>query len=241
MDLSLSGLGLTRTPNGVDRLANEVDQPYTNGYVPPVRFARPPAYTGEQTGRYPDQIGRNRLDTDSPFQRGGLGTLEKTRQNMSVAKTESFSARQIRTGWNLSETTIAEALQKEISTKSACTWGNGIWGMRPGVRKIRDIMKILAVVTSPHYPFSIPTITSSIHPTIRAGIHKLPGRKPGEYLTHREADEAVKLIRNGKTSLSSSRCPITRCILQSRRFRKWQTNTNGRKACRKLTVNMPQW
>ena len=33
------------------------------------------------------------------------------------------------------------------------------------------------------------------HPTIRAGIHKLPGRKQGEYLTHREADEAVKLIR----------------------------------------------
>ena len=26
----------------------------------------------------------------------------------------------------------------------------------------------------------------------------MPGRKPGEYLTHREADEAVKLIRNWK-------------------------------------------
>ena len=36
------------------------------------------------------------------------------------------------------------------------------------------------------------------HPTIRAGIHKLPGRKQGEYLTHREADEAVKLIRKWK-------------------------------------------
>ena len=40
--------------------------------------------------------------------------------------------------------------------------------------------------------------TKHRHPTIRAGIHKLPGRKPGEYLTHREADEAVKLIRQWK-------------------------------------------
>ena len=36
------------------------------------------------------------------------------------------------------------------------------------------------------------------HPTIRAGIHKLPGRKKGEYLTDREADEAVGLIRKWK-------------------------------------------
>lgn len=36
------------------------------------------------------------------------------------------------------------------------------------------------------------------HETIRAGIYKLPGRKPGEYLTHREADEAEALIRSWK-------------------------------------------
>jgi arylsulfatase A-like enzyme len=36
------------------------------------------------------------------------------------------------------------------------------------------------------------------HPSIRKGIFKLPGRKKGEYLTHREADEAVGLIRQWK-------------------------------------------
>ncbi len=36
------------------------------------------------------------------------------------------------------------------------------------------------------------------HAMIRAGIPGLPGRKKGEYLTHREADEAVKLIRDWK-------------------------------------------
>ena len=33
------------------------------------------------------------------------------------------------------------------------------------------------------------------HETLRQGIHNLPGRKEGEYLTHREADEAEALIR----------------------------------------------
>ena len=33
---------------------------------------------------------------------------------------------------------------------------------------------------------------------LRSGIPFLPGRKPGEYLTHREGDEAVKLIRQWK-------------------------------------------
>ena len=33
---------------------------------------------------------------------------------------------------------------------------------------------------------------------IRAGIPGLPGRKPGQYLTHREAEEAVELIRAWK-------------------------------------------
>ncbi len=33
------------------------------------------------------------------------------------------------------------------------------------------------------------------HETLRQGIHNLPGRKKGEYLTHREADEAEALIR----------------------------------------------
>jgi arylsulfatase A len=36
------------------------------------------------------------------------------------------------------------------------------------------------------------------HPMIRAGIPGLEGRKPGQYLTHREAEEAVALIANWK-------------------------------------------
>jgi arylsulfatase A-like enzyme len=36
------------------------------------------------------------------------------------------------------------------------------------------------------------------HPMIRSGIPSLPGRKAGEFLTHREADEAVELIRQWK-------------------------------------------
>jgi arylsulfatase A-like enzyme len=36
------------------------------------------------------------------------------------------------------------------------------------------------------------------HPMIRAGIPFLPGRETGEFLTHREADEAVQLIRQWK-------------------------------------------
>jgi arylsulfatase A-like enzyme len=36
------------------------------------------------------------------------------------------------------------------------------------------------------------------HETLREGIYKLPGRIPGEYLTAREADEAVALIEQWK-------------------------------------------
>ncbi len=41
-------------------------------------------------------------------------------------------------------------------------------------------------------PYNEPT---SKHESLRKGIYNLPGRKPGEYLTHREADEAESLIR----------------------------------------------
>jgi len=42
------------------------------------------------------------------------------------------------------------------------------------------------------------TKPSHKHPMIQAGIPGLPGRKEGEYLTHREADEACDLIRQWK-------------------------------------------
>ena len=67
------------------------------------------------------------------------------------------------------------------------------------------------------------------HPTIQAGIHKLPGRKPGEYLTHREADEAVKLIRQWKNQPFSYKSHIMQCILPFRRFRKLRISTSSRR------------
>ncbi len=44
----------------------------------------------------------------------------------------------------------------------------------------------------------IPLTTNALYPLIRAGIHQLPGRMPGEFLTKRESDEVVSLIEQWK-------------------------------------------
>jgi arylsulfatase A-like enzyme len=97
-----------------------------------------------------------------------------------------------------SEITIAEALQKnKYKTAYIGKWHLGDEAWYPENQGYHENFGGCDYGQPPSFfdPYNNP---KHKHPTIRAGIHKLPGRKPGEYLTHREADEAVKLIRQWK-------------------------------------------
>ena len=133
----------------------------------------------------------------SLFQRGGLGTPEKNPTEYVGARTANSLCPPNPYWMDSSEITLAENLRKSgYKTAYVGKWhlGDEAWypekqgyhenfgGCDYGQPLVFD-------------PYNNP---KHRHPTIRAGIHKLPGRKPGEYLTHREADEAVKLIRKWK-------------------------------------------
>jgi arylsulfatase A-like enzyme len=193
MDLSCQGSDFYRTPN-VDRLAKE-GITYTNGYAACAVCS--PTRAAVQTGRYPHRLGV----TDwirSLFQRGGLGTPEKNPTEYVGGKNRKLLCPPNPYWMESSEITIAEALQKnKYKTAYIGKWHLGDEAWYPENQGYHENFGGCDYGQPPSFfdPYNNP---KHKHPTIRAGIHKLPGRKPGEYLTHREADEAVKLIRKWK-------------------------------------------
>jgi len=193
MDLSCQGSDFYRTPN-VDRLAKE-GITYTNGYAACAVCS--PTRAAVQTGRYPHRLGV----TDwirSLFQRGGLGTPEKNPTEYVGGKNRKLLCPPNPYWMESSEITIAEALQKnKYKTAYIGKWHLGDEAWYPEKQGYHENFGGCDYGQPPSFfdPYNNP---KHKHPTIRAGIHKLPGRKPGEYLTHREADEAVKLIRQWK-------------------------------------------
>ncbi|OUU10716.1 MAG: hypothetical protein CBC00_04470 [Verrucomicrobia bacterium TMED40] len=193
MDLSCQGSDFYRTPN-IDRLAKE-GVLFTNGYAACAVCS--PTRAAVQTGRYPHRLGV----TDwirSLFQRGGLGTPEKNPTEYVGGKNRKLLCPPNPYWMESSEITLAEALGGNgYKTAYIGKWHLGDEAWYPENQGYHQNFGGCDYGQPPSYfdPFNKP---SHRHPTIRAGIHKLPGRKKGEYLTHREADEAVGLIRKWK-------------------------------------------
>ena len=193
MDLSCQGSDFYRTPH-VDRLAREGIL-FTNGYAACAVCS--PTRAAVQTGRYPHRLGV----TDwirSLFQRGGIGTPEKNPTEYVRAKNRKLLCPPNPYWMESSEITLAEALGGNgYKTAYIGKWHLGDEAWYPENQGYHENFGGCDYGQPPSYfdPFNKP---SHQHPTIRAGIHKLPGRKKGEYLTHREADETVGLIRKWK-------------------------------------------
>lgn len=193
MDLSCQGSDYYRTPN-VDRIAAE-GMRFTNGYAACAVCS--PTRAAVQTGRYPGRIGV----TDwirSLFQRGGLGTPAQNPTEYVGGRNQALLCPPNPYWMEHAEITIAEALHDD-GYKSAYIgkWHLGDESWYPTGQGYDVNRGGCDYGQPPSYfdPFNQP---GHKHEMIRAGIPGLPGRKPGQYLTHREAEEAVDLITQWK-------------------------------------------
>jgi arylsulfatase A len=193
MDLSCQGSDFYRTPS-IDRLAAE-GMRFTDAYAACAVCS--PTRAAVQTGRYPHRVGV----TDwirSRFQRGELGTPE-TNPTQYVGGPKQRLLCPPNPYWmEHEERTIAEALGDDgYRCGYIGKWHLGDDAWYPERQGYHENRGGCDYGQPPSYfdPYNNP---KHKHETIRAGIHNLPGRKPGEYLTHREADEAEALIRQWK-------------------------------------------
>lgn len=190
MDLSCQGSDYYRTPN-IDRLARNGVR-FTQGYAACAVCS--PTRAAIQTGRYPARIGV----TDwirARFQRGGVGTPDKNPVDYVGGPKRKLLVPPNPFWMERSELTLAEVLkQADYRTAYIGKWHLGDEAWYPEHQGFDVNLGGCDYGQPPSYfdPFQQP---KHRHPMIRSGIPGLPGRKPGEYLTDREADEAVQLIR----------------------------------------------
>lgn len=191
MDLSCQGSDYYKTP-AIDRLADE-GMRFTNGYAACAVCS--PTRAAVQTGRYPHRIGV----TDwirSLFQRGGRGTPEANPTEYVGGTNRKYLCPPNPYWMEHEEITIAEAL-KEAGYQSGYIgkWHLGDPAWYPEGQGYDENRGGCDYGQPPSFfdPYNQP---NGRHQTLRDGIHQLPGRNPGEYLTHREADEAESLIRH---------------------------------------------
>lgn len=193
MDLSCQGSDFYRTPS-IDRLAQEGLR-FTQGYAACAVCS--PTRAALQTGRYPHRVGV----TDwirSRFQRGDAGTPEHNPTKYVGGRNQALLCPPNPYWMESDEVTIAEALAAaNYKTAYIGKWHLGDEAWYPEEQGYAENRGGCDYGQPPSYfdPYNNP---KHAHETIRAGIHNLPGRKPGEYLTHREADEAEMLIRRWK-------------------------------------------
>lgn len=193
-DLGCQGSDYFQTPN-IDRLAAE-GMRYTQGYAACAVCS--PTRAAVLTGRYPHRVGV----TDwirSRFQRGGLGTPEENPRTYVGGKNRKLLCPPNPYWMEHEEITLAEALQEAHGYRTAYIgkWHLGDPDWFPEKQGFMENRGGCDYGQPPSYfdPFNQP---KGRHETLREGIHKLPGRRPGEYLSRREADEALSLIRKWK-------------------------------------------
>ena len=193
MDLSCQGSDYFKTPN-IDRIAKEGLQ-FTNGYAACAVCS--PTRAALQTGRYPARIGV----TDwirSLFQRGKLGTPEQNPTEYVGGNNRKLLCPPNPFWMEHDEITVAEVLGSHgYKTAYIGKWHLGDEAWYPPGQGYDENRGGCDYGQPPSYfdPYNQP---KHRHPMIRSGIPSLPGRKAGEFLTHREADEAVELIRQWK-------------------------------------------
>ena len=193
MDLSCQGSDYYKTPN-IDRIASEGLR-FTNGYAACAVCS--PTRAALQTGRYPARIGV----TDwirSLFQRGNLGTPAQNPTEYVGGNNRKLLCPPNPYWMEHDEVTVAEVLGSHgYKTAYIGKWHLGDEAWYPPGQGYDENRGGCDYGQPPSYfdPYNQP---KHRHPMIRAGIPSLPGRKQGEFLTHREADEAVELIRQWK-------------------------------------------
>jgi len=192
MDLSCQGSDYYKTPN-IDRLATE-GMRFTDAYAACAVCS--PTRAAVQTGRYPGRLGV----TDwirSRFQRGG-GTPEKNPTEYVGGPRQKLLCPPNPFWMENEELTIAELLHDDgYQTAYIGKWHLGDDEQYPERQGYIANFGGCDYGQPPSYfdPYNQP---KHRHPMIREGIPGLPSRKVGEYLTHREADEAVELIKEWK-------------------------------------------
>lgn len=193
MDLSCQGSEYYRTPS-IDRLAQE-GMRFTNAYAACAVCS--PTRAALQTGRYPGRTGV----TDwirSRFQRGGIGTPDANPTEYVGGRKRKLLCPPNPFWLDQSEVTIAELLRtKGYKTAHIGKWHLGDDAWYPTEQGYDVNRGGCDYGQPPSYfdPFHQPRHR---HPMIRAGIPHLPGRSPGQFLTHREGEEAVALIERWK-------------------------------------------
>ncbi len=193
MDLACQGSDFYRTPN-IDRLAREGVQ-FTNGYAACAVCS--PTRAAVQTGRHPHRLGV----TDwirSRFQRGGLGTPEANPTAYVGTPKRKLLCPPNPFWMEHSEITLAESLQENgYKTAYIGKWHLGDPDWYPEFQGFAENRGGCDYGQPPSFfdPFNQPKHKDE---SVREGIYNLPGRDPGEYLTHREADEATELIAEWK-------------------------------------------
>lgn len=192
-DLGCQGSTYYKTPN-IDRLASE-GMRFTDGYAACAVCS--PTRAAVQTGRYPARL----YVTDWIRSRFQGGQIPQDELNPCLRPVEQWKR-----GPKLlcppnalwmesNEVTIAEALK--LAGYTTCYIGKWHLGTDPWYPTEQGYDANFGGCDygqPPNYfdPFNQP---NSRHPMLRNGIPHLPGRKQGEYLSDREADEAVTFIR----------------------------------------------
>jgi len=195
-DLACQGSRFYETPH-LDRLAAEGVR-FTNGYAACAVCS--PTRAAVQTGRYPHRTGV----TDWIRSRFQGGAIPQNKQNPCWRPPGEWKGnRKLLVPPNAiwmesEEVTIAEALRP--AGYASCYIGKWHLGTDPWYPTQQGYDFNYGGCDygqPPSYfdPFNQP---NGRHETLRRGIHGLPGRRPGEYLTDREADEAVAFIEAHK-------------------------------------------
>lgn len=193
MDLACQGSDFYQTPN-IDRVAAE-GMRFTNGYSASAVCS--PTRVAVQTGRHPHRLGV----TDwirSRFQRGGQGTPEANPTEYVGNPKRKLLTPPNPYWMEHSELTLAEMLQdKGYQTAYIGKWHLGDPDWYPEFQGFAENRGGCDYGQPPSFfdPYNQP---KGKHESLREGIYKLPGRESGEYLTHREANEAVDLIAQWK-------------------------------------------
>ena len=192
-DLSCQGSDYFRTP-AVDSLAADGIR-FTNAYAACAVCS--PTRAAVQTGRYPGRTGV----TDwirARFQRGNAPQITKNPTKYVGGPNRKLLCPPNPFWLEHEEVTIAEVLgQHGYLSAHIGKWHLGDEAWYPTRQGYTVNRGGCDYGQPPSYfdPFSQPKSKKEM---LRAGIPFLSGRKQGEYLTHREADEAVALIRKWK-------------------------------------------
>ena len=190
MDLACQGSTYYETPN-IDKLA-ETGVRFTDGYAACAVCS--PTRAAVQTGRNPARLGV----TDwirSRFQGGKIPADRKNPSNYIGGKNRRLKVPANALWMESSEITVAEALKtRGYRTCHIGKWHLGADPWYPQEQGYDENYGGCDYGQPPSYfdPFNQP---KGRHVMLREGIPHLPSRKAGEYLTDREADEAVGFIK----------------------------------------------